>query len=432
MPNSSRPWKSIGAVLFLVALVLSMPTRGLELLDRVAAVVDDDVIMESELATRMEMITRNMQAQGVTPPPATQFRSEVLNQMIVENLQLQMAKRAGVRINDQQLNNAMANVAANMGMSLDQFRADLEARGEYQATREQIRQEMILRQVQGGNLSGRIQITDEEIDNYLETSEGQQLTAPAFRVAHLLYPLPEESRDDAAVAKAEALLGDAARDIRRDGNLLSWLEEYNKGHQPQLQGGDLGWRRADELPSIFADLVPTLAAGEVSAPVRSPAGIHLVQLLDKSGGARLVIQTHARHILVKPSEIRSEEQCLDLLLKLREDIIAGADFAEVARQHTEDIASAQEGGDLGWANPGQFVPAFEKAMQDLQPGEISAPVRSDFGWHIIEVLERRERDISKDLLRERAYSRLYERKFREELDSWLQKIRDEAYVDIKA
>jgi peptidyl-prolyl cis-trans isomerase SurA len=427
-------FNGLRAVCFATVLALTAPlatSQGLELLDRVAAVVDDDIVMESELNARIQQIVNNMQTQGAPLPPQDELRTQVLNQMIVENLQLQMGERAGVRINDQQLNSAMGNIARNMNMSLDQFRAQLEAEGSYLTTRDQIRREMVLRQVQNGNLGGRIQISDQEIENFLESSDGQELTAPRFNAAHLMFPLAEGETTTEANAAAEQLLSQAAQDISGGISLVLWLQQYNDVNEPQLQGGELGWRQADELPSIFSELVPSMLVGEVAGPIQSPGGLHLVQLINKSGGPQMIEQTHARHILVKPSEIRTEEQCLALLSDLRQQIIDGADFAELARDNTEDIASAQEGGDLGWASPGQFVPAFEEAMKATEPGQITQPIRSNFGWHIIEVIDRREYDITPDRLRERAYGQLYDRKFSEELDSWLQKIRDEAYVDIK-
>jgi peptidyl-prolyl cis-trans isomerase SurA len=243
--------------------------------------------------------------------------------------------------------------------------------------------------------------------------------------------LPLEEGEDKAGGKV--LLSTAATEINDGVPLLQWLDIHNRSGKAPLQGGDLGWRKTDDLPSIFAEIVPTLDKGEAIGPIESGAGLHVVQVTSISGGEKLIEQTHARHILVKPSQVRSDQQCEDLLADLRSQIINGdADFADLAQANTEDIGSAQEGGDLGWASPGQFVPAFEEALARTNIDEVTMPFKSQFGWHIIQVLERRDHDVSQDLLRQQAYGKLYERKFSTELETWLQRIRDEAYVDIKA
>lgn len=420
-----------------LALVMGIATptvaqpNGPVLLDGIAAIVDDDVIMLSELQEREAAILSNLRAQGRPLPPAKELRKQILNQMIVENLQLQMANRAGVRISDARLNEAMAQIAAQNGMTLDQFRDSLEAQGmTYLGTREQVRREMLIQQVQAGNINSRIDITEQEIEHFLASTEGQQLTAPQYRIAHILMPL--ESIDPAHEQKQHALMERATREINAGTPLVQWLQNYNATAKTPLQGSDIGWRQPSDLPGVFAAIVPELKAGEASEPFRSAGGLHVVQVVDKRGGEQLVDQTHARHILVKPSEIRSDQQCEELLIELRQRILKGEEFADLARQYTEDIASAQEGGDLGWAQKGKFVPAFEQTMEALPIGEISEPFRSQFGWHILQVLERRKHDISQEIAKNQAYRFLFERKFNEELDAWLQKIRDEAYVDIKS
>lgn len=403
-----------------------------ELLDQVAAIVDDDVIMSSELDDRITQIQYSLKEQGRPMPPAKEMRQQVLNQMIVENLQMQMARRAGVRISDAQLNQAMARVAAQNGLSLDQFRDKLKQQGmSYTNAREQIRNEMIIQQVQSGNINNRVEVTDQEITNFLASTEGKLLSAPQYHLSHILLPINNVS-GQAGEAEQRALFERAKVDINAGTALVQWLNQYRQqGGTPPLQGGDLGWRKAGDLPAIFTEIVPTMAPGSAAGPIRSAGGLHLVQLIERRGGPQIIDQTHARHILVKTSEIRSDEQCEQLLGKLRQRALADDDFADLARQFSEDFGSAQEGGDLGWAKKGQFVPAFEATMAALEIDQISEPFRSQFGWHILQVLERREYDISQETAREQAYRFLFQRKFEEELDAWLQKIRDEAYVDIK-
>lgn len=401
-----------------------------EIIDQIAAIVDDDVVMLSELQERETQVQSGMRAQGRPMPPMKELRQQILNQMVVENLQLQMARRAGVRISDARLNQAVASIAAQNNMTLDQFRESLEAQGmSYVATREQIRREMLVQQVQAGNINNRIDVTQQEIENFLNSTEGQQMTAPQYRVAHIIIPL--ETIDPGHEQKQRALLEQASLEINAGMPLQAWLQRHNTDKNIPLQGGDIGWRQPSDLPGIFADVVPKLAAGEASQPFRSAGGLHLVQVVDKRGGVKMVDQTHSRHILVKPSEIRSDDQCEALLIEVRQRIINGEPFGDMARQYTEDIASAQEGGDLGWAAKGKFVPAFEATLDTLQPGQMSQPFRSQFGWHLLEVLERRKHDVGPEIAKNQAYRFLFERKFNEELEAWLQKIRDEAYVDIK-
>ncbi|MEH6549167.1 MAG: peptidylprolyl isomerase [Pseudomonadales bacterium] len=414
----------------LLSLSLISFSHAAQMLDRVVAVVDDDIVMESELNEQIEMVTKNIERQGAAMPPAEEIYREVLNKMIVESLQLQIARRAGVQISDAQLNQAMGTVASQMGASLDQFREQLLAEGSYYQTREQIRREMILRQVQNGSLSGKVLVTQPEIEAFLASNEGQQLTQARYRLSHILLPLTEDVSED-TVDSALSQLDTAAEEIRAGMPLLQWLSLYNQTSNKPLEGGDLGWRTADEMPSLFVEAVTEMGRGEVEGPLRSPAGLHLLQLADTTGGAKLVDQTKARHILVKTSEIRTEEQCQVLLSSIREQIMAGSDFAELARKYTEDIGTAQEGGDLGWSQAGQFVPEFEQTMAITEIDEISEPFRSPFGWHIIQVVDRRQHDVREDMLKEQAYGYIYDRKFQQELETWLQKIRDEAYVDIK-
>ncbi len=419
--------------LVLLSLLLASTHSALaaEMLDQVAAIVDDDVVMESELQERISQIQSQIGSQGRPLPPANEMRQQILNQMIVENLQLQMARRAGVRISDAQLNQAMTRVAAQNNLGLDEFREMLKQQGiSYTATREQVRNEIIIQQVQAGNINNRVEITDQEVDNFLKSTEGQRQTAPQYRISHLLLSIDTVAmQSDQGPQLQEFEL--AREQIEAGTPLLEWLEQYRKSGGREIQGGDLGWRKESELPAVFAEFVPSLVVGQVAGPIRSAAGMHLVQLMDQRGGAQIIDQTLARHILVKPSEIRTNEQCQQLLLDLRRQVLAGEDFDDLARQYSEDFGSAQEGGELGWSRPGQFVPEFEETMNGLAIGEISQPFESQFGWHILQVEERRKYDISQENAREQARRYLYQRKFDDELDAWLQKIRDEAYVDIK-
>lgn len=424
--------KQLILTLFAAATLL-LSTQGraqMEMLDQVVAIVDDDVIMASELRERVQSITQTLQTRGAELPPEDVLIRETLDRLILESLQLQMAQRVGVRISDAQLNAAMERVAAQNRMGLEEFRQALEAQGEsFAAMREQIRREMLIQQVQRGNVNQRIQLSEQEVENFLESSEGQKLVQPEYRVLHALLPL-ESDASDSEVQAAREHVESLLKRIRA-GEDFGEVVSASSGKYT-FTGGDLGWRKVEDLPSLFADVAPELSKGETSDPVRSPSGWHLVHMADLQGmGEQVVSQTRVRHILIRPSEILTPEEAQEKVAELKARIEAGEDFAELAREHSEDIGSAAEGGDLGWTMPGQMVPEFEAAMQETAVGELSEPVRSQFGWHLLEVLERREQDMSQQAMKNRAMEVLHQRKYEEELDAWLRKLRDEAFVDIK-
>ena len=411
-------------------IATGVPVRAAtEVLDQVVAIVDDDIIMASELRERINAVNETIAARGIKPPPEDQLIRETLDRLILENIQLQMGRRVGVRISDAQLNGAMQRIAAQNRMTLDQFRQALDQSGQsYAAMREQVRREMIIQRVQGGNVNQRIQITDQEVDNFLATEEGQKMAQPEYHVLHALLAVsPDASAAETSAAQAhvEKLLARI-----RAGESFEQVISSSSG-QYAFSGGDLGWRKLDDLPSLFANVAPGLAQGETSDPVRSDSGFHLVYMAEKRGGERVVAQTQVRHILVKPSEIMTDEQARDVVVELRNRAESGEDFGDLAREYSEDIGSAQEGGDLGWTTPGQMVPEFEKAMDATAEGEISQPVRTQFGWHILLVDGRRQQDMTSDAIRNQAMNYLHDRKYQEELDAWLRQIRDEAFVDIK-
>lgn len=423
---------NIKALLVAAGLAVSLLTSpGLraatEMVDQVVAIVDDDIIMASELRERVAALTETLQARGIDLPPEDTMIRETLDRLILESIQLQMGLRVGVRISDAQLNGAIQNIAAQNRMTLDQFRQALEERGQsYPAMREQVRREMIIQRVQAGNVNQRIQITPKEVDNFLGTEDGKKLTQAEYNLLHALLPLsPNASPEEEAAASAYV-----AQVLERIRSGQSF-EEVIRSTNGRFSGGDLGWRKTEDLPSLFSDEAPRLAKGSTSDPIRSDSGYHLIFMKDVRGSEAIVAQTQVRHILVKPSEILTDEQARELVLSLRARVQAGEDFADLAREYSEDIGSAQEGGELGWTNPGQMVPEFEKAMQATAVGDISEPVRTTFGWHILEVEGRRDQDMTSEAIRTKATNYLHNRKYQEELDAWLQQIRDEAFVDIK-
>lgn len=412
----------------LLLLLSSLSQAAIEPIDRVIAIVDDDVVLASELEERVHQVMTNFNQSGRAVPPLETVRSEVLDRLILENIQLQMAYRAGVRISDAQLNDAMSRIAKQNGFDLGQFKAALEADGmSYTATREQVRNEMMIGRVQQGNVNQRVQITEQEINNFLASEEGQSLTSPEYHVMHTLIPVSSSASDSetaAARAYAEKLF-----------NRIQGGESYaavTAGKHPYpLNTTDLGWRKLEDMPSLLTGHIQNLGNGQTAAPFQSPSGFHLMELADSRGVSQIIQQTHARHILLKASAIRDNDATRQQLNDLRQRILNGEDFGELAREYSEDIGSALEGGDLGWASPGQFVSAFQKSMDNTAINDVSPVFKSRYGWHILQVLERREKDVSDTVRQNIARNFIHKRKFDDELQTWLQKIRDEAYVDLK-
>jgi peptidyl-prolyl cis-trans isomerase SurA len=396
-------------------------------LDQVVAIVDDDIILASELQERVQGIRSSMEARDVEVPEDDILIRETLDRLILDSIQLQLASRYGVRIPDQQLDEAMTRLARQNGLTLEQFRLALEQSGQsYAAAREGLRDDLAIQRVQQGNVMRNINISEQEIDNFLTTEEGEAMTQPEYRVVQAL--LATGRNEDSSVTAAKENFVDETLIAIKSG--VPFEEAVSATAPYSFTGGDLGWRKLGDIPSMFAELVPTLNIGDVEK-VRSSSGFHLVYLADAVGGERLVRQTDVRHILVTPTEVLSENASEALANELKTRIEAGEDFGTLARQYSDDIGSAAEGGELGWTNPGQMVPEFEATMAAASIGQISAPFRSEFGWHILEVKERRDKDFSSEMRRNQVAGYIRDQKYQEELDAWLRKIREEAFVDIK-
>src|SRR6056300_209854 len=417
-------------VKYLTAIVLSgsiLPSQAaVEILDKVIAVVDDDVVMESELQERLALVKGNIAASGQASPPEDILVRETLDRLILENIQLQMGQRYGVRIDEQQINGAVTRLASQNGLTPEQFINQLESSNiSYAEFRDNMTREMIIQRVQAGNVNQRIDISDAEIEAFLRTPEGAELIQPAYRLLHARLDVLNTENMDNVKSHVKGL---AARiDMGEDFNavIASSEEPY------AFTGGDLGLRRQAELPSLFTDIVVNMREGGYAGPIENGNSFHFIYLLEKRGGTQIIPQTRARHILIKPSEILTSEEARALAKNLKNRILSGEDFEEVAREYSEDIGSAQESGELGWASPGQMVPVFENAMAQAEINEVTEPFESPYGWHILQVLERRQQDVTELVNRNRAEDFLHNRKYQEELDAWLRQIRDEAFVDIK-
>lgn len=399
-------------------------------LDRVAAIVDNDVVMASQVTERMAAVRDQLQQGGVQLPPEDVLREQVIDRLVLESIQLQMGERAGIRIDDASLNQTMQQLAARNGVTIEEFRAALERDGiSYEQAREQIRREMIINRVRQRRVAERIQVSEQEIRNFLNSEAGRMQTAPEYRLAMIVLPVPEGASQDEVQS-----IGETAAEIYqelREGADFSSLAVSRSTGDTALEGGELGWRKASEIPGPFVSAIAPLEPGEVTQPLRSPMGFHILQLQDKRGASdQLVEEYSVRHILVKPSEIRSPEETAKLSQRLYERIQAGESFAKLARGFSEDPGSALNGGSLDWVMPETMVTEFREVMTSIEEGQVSRPFESQFGWHILQVEGKRSVDMTEEMRKQQAANLLQERKYDAELQTWLMEIRDEAYVEI--
>ena len=418
------------ALLVATVLMASTLSHGqIKTLDKIIAIVDDDIILQSDLSDRMQMVKK--QSKGMRLPPNAILSNQVLERLVVESIQLQLAERSGMRISDEQLNQTIQKIAKQNGMSLSKFKKALEKDGvPYAQAREQIRRERLVSEVQRYRVGSKIQISEQDVDAFLKSSRGKSATEEEYRLGHILIQVPSQtSREElnAAEKKAKNLV----KKLRKGADFAQTAISNSEGRNA-LKGGDLGWRKQGELPSLFANVVPDLKKGGISNPIRSASGFHIIKITNKRGGtSKMVKQTRARHILVQKNEIRSEAEAKALINKLYKQLKAGEDFAKLAKEYSDDPGSKVSGGDLNWINDGDMVPAFEKTMKASKKGQISKPFQSRFGWHILQVTDYRNKDLGEELQRNQARQLLYSRRFEEELPIWLRQIRTEAYVELK-
>ncbi|NHN77716.1 molecular chaperone SurA [Azotobacter chroococcum] len=400
-------------------------------LDRIVAIVDNDVIMQSQLEQRLREVEQTIAKRGAQLPPRDQLGAQVLERLILENIQLQLGARAGIRIGDEELAQAMATIAQRNGLSLEQFQAALARDGlSFDDAREQVRREMVISRVRQRVVADRIQISDHEVQNFLASELGKLQLSEEFRLANITIPLPDGASPEQIQAAEQQVL-DIYRQLR-SGTDFAQLAIARSAGETALEGGEIGWRKAAQLPPPFDGLVSQLPVGGLTEPVRTPGGYIILKLLEKRGGSVQVRdEVHVRHILIKPSEIRSETEARRLIERIHERIRNGEDFAELAKSFSEDPGSALNGGDLNWIDPNILVPEFREMMANTPAGELSPPFKSPFGWHVLEVLGRRATDSSTQVREQQALNVLRNRRYDEELQSWLRQIRDEAYVESK-
>ena len=402
-----------------------------EMLDRIAAIVNEGLVLKSELDSQMDSVTKRLQEQKVELPSQSVLKQQVLDRLILQEIQAQHAKRVGLTVSDEQLNSALQEIASRNKIPFDQLPTALAAQGvDYKQYREGMRKELTLSTLRQRDVIAHINVSPHELEQFL-TRQQTSAANDEFNVSHILLSLPEAATPqqlEEITHKAQDLAARASK-----GEDFGQLAIANSNSQTALDGGQLGWRKGTQMPEFILQLVTRMKAGEVSAPVRTPSGFHIVKLNERrSGEAQVIInQIHVRHILMKTNELDDDETVRQKLTKLRERIMKGEDFAGLASTNSADPGSAPDGGDLGWSGPGTFVPEFDKAIADLKADEISEPFKSRYGWHIVQMLGTRTYDSTDDVRRQRAFAAIRESKADEETELWLRRLRDEAFVEIK-
>ncbi|HYB32923.1 MAG TPA: peptidylprolyl isomerase [Steroidobacteraceae bacterium] len=409
-----------------------LATRG-ELLDRVVAIVNDGVVLDSDLEAQIDAVSQRLQEQKLEPPPQNVLRQQVLERLVLQEIQLQHASRAGVKVTDEMVNNALQDIAKRNNLTLSQLPEALAREGiDYPAYREDIRKEITLQLLRQRDVLQHISVTPREIDQFLEKQAKTPAENNEYNVSHILIAVGQEASPvqlEAAARRAQEVYERA-----KAGEDFAKLAVAYSNSQTALDGGALGWRKGSELPTFLTDTIAKLKPGEVSEPLRTPTGYHIIRLNEVRGGTVNAVenQLHVRHLLMKTNELADDATVRAKLLALRERILKGEDFAAIAQVASQDPGSANDGGDLGWAGPGTFAPEFEQAIAALQDNEISEPFKTQYGWHIAQMLGHRRFDNSDEVRRRQAMEAIRASKADEETELWLRRMRDEAYVEYKS
>ncbi len=416
-----------------LALIATSVLAEVERLDSIAAVVNDDVVLLSELDERYESFRAQLTpAQLRQIPDQSAVLSQILERLIVESIQLQEAELRGIVIDDEEVNETARNYAAEQNMSVEQLQEALQSEAvTYEMFLAEIRRQMTLARIQQIMVNRRLYVSQRDIEDFRKSPYFQELASEEYRIGHILLAI-----DDNAGPDAESRARDTAAFLTselRGGTALSGLAVNYSASNTALEGGDLGWRKASQIPSLFSDQILEMEVGEVAEPIQNSLGIHIVQLIEKRGASTTTGESSLiRHILVSPSAIRSEEETADLIHELKQRIDDGESFAVLAEEYSDDPSSALAGGDLGWNNGENFVPEFQAAMAEAEIGVVTEPFQTDYGWHILEVQDRRVEDLSEDALNDLALRAIYERRLDELLQGWIKEVRDEAFVQILA
>ncbi|MCU7553111.1 peptidylprolyl isomerase SurA [Alteromonas sp. ASW11-19] len=401
------------------------------MLDKVAVIVDQGVILESEIEALVSEVKKNAALNDQQLPSDRALRTQAIERLIMKSLQMQMAERMGIRISDPQLEQTIANIAANQDATVEDLRFQLREEGvAYEDYRENIREEMIMGEVRRANVRRRIYITDQEVDTLVNLMEEQGAEQAEYRLGHILIGFPPEPSDEDVTESRER--ADKVLELLNGGSDFAKIALASSSGSEALEGGDMGWLNINSMPTLFAEAVQGKKAGELIGPIRSGAGFHILKIMDTRGIETVTVEeVNARHILIKPSIILSEEKARQQLIKFKEQLMNDeADFAELAKEHSADPGSALRGGELGWADPTNYVPAFRDALAALEPGEFSDPVRSSHGWHLIQLNDRRIDDATERRKEDKAHQLIFNRKFAEETEAWLREMRDAAYIEV--
>ncbi len=400
-------------------------------LDRIVAIVDQTVVTEQELESRIATVTAQLKKQGTELPAENILRKQILERLITDTLQIQYAAQTGLKVDDNQLDKTIERIAEQNQMTLTEFSEALAKDGvSMRKFRSDIRNEITIARLREREVDGRVNVTESEIDNFLTSQAANTENQDEFEISHILIRTPEEGATE-DVQKAKAKVDAAVKELNNGKSFAEVSASFSDAPNA-LEGGKLGWKSGTQMPALFLDALKTMQVGEVSQPLRSPNGFHVLKLTNKRGGnSPLVIQqTHSRHILIKLSEIMSEKEGKQKMDNIKERLDNGEKFEALARQYSED-STASNGGDLGWINPGDTVPQFEKAMNELKDNQISQPVRTQFGWHVIQVIERRSQDMSKEAARLKARQEIRAKKADEAYQDWIRELRDRAYVELR-
>lgn len=436
-PNTGRrvqdAKRAVGTLFATLLLLMPLASNAkVEMLDRIVAVVNDGAIMASELDERINLIALQFQEKGQQLPPPAVMREQVLDRMILERVQLQLAERGGIKVDEASLNQALAGIARQNNMTLEDFASALQQDGyDWPQFREQIREDMIISRLQQRSVASRIRVTDREVDRFLESEMGKQMFEEDFHLGHILVRVPAGATPE-EVQAATSKVSDIEQRLQQ-GEDFNQLAITQSDGPKALEGGDLGWRPAAQWPTLFSEAALTLDKGEISAPIRSGAGFHILKMMDRRGGAeKVVTQYQVRHVLIKTDALTSNEQAQALASRLHDRIASGAaEFATVAAEHSDDPGSARNGGELGWVSRGEMVPEFEDMMLNTPQGELSPVFETQFGWHFLRVDASRDADMSEEFRRMQAMQALQKRRFEEELETWVQEQRSESYVDVR-
>jgi peptidyl-prolyl cis-trans isomerase SurA len=419
------------AALLVCGLPVAAPPLAAASLESIVVVVDEELVLASELDEAVRQVELQLRSQNRPLPPRDVLHRQVLERLILQRLQLQRAKAAGIQVSEDDLRQALSTIAARNQMSVNEFAEAAASEGiDFGQFREQLRRDLLINKLRQREVESRVTVSEQDVDYFLQSQAGQK-EASEYRISHILVALKEGASEDEKLATrshAETVLAQA-----RGGEDFAQLAARYSNDELALTGGDLGWREAAALPSLFAEVVPGMKAGEVSDLLTSPSGYHIIRLngVRTAGQPGMLSESRVRHILLTPNAVRNDVATRSAAERLRRELDGGADFAALARKHSDDPGSANQGGELGWQSKGSFTPEFEAQIDAMQPGETRGPFPTQFGWHIVQLIERRTRDDSTEQKRNRARSAIFQRKVSEEYDLWLRRLRDEAYVEYR-